>query len=122
MYFNQELKVGQNNNTGVGFDTAKANISQTLVYNAPTTALSGSWINIFWNDTTGLNGVHTLSGTGVVDGKQLNTNLYLHLADKQSFVFSVSADAAFTTQKVTLTPVGRTVSSENDVRKRLLGY
>ena len=122
MYFNQDLKVGQNNNTGVGFDTAKANISQTLVYNAPTTALSGSWINIFWNDTTGLNGVHTLSGTGVVDGKQLNKNLYLHLADKQSFVFSVSADAAFTTQKVTLTPVGRTVSSKDDVRKRLLGY
>lgn len=122
MYFNQELKVGQNNNTGVGLQTAKANIGQTLIYNAPNTALSGSWVNFFWNDTVGLNGVHTLSGTGVCDGVMLGSTLYLHTADKQTFSFSVSADAANTVQKVTLTPRGRIASSKNDVRKQLLGY
>ena len=122
MYFNQELKVGQNNDTGVGFDTAKANNRQTMVYNAPTGSLSGSWVSFYWNDTVGLNGVHTLSGTGVCDGVNLGKTLYLHTADKQSFSFSVSADAAFTLQKVTLHPVGRTVSSKDDVRKHLLGY
>jgi hypothetical protein len=122
IYFNQELKVGENNNTGVGFDTAKKNNGQTLVYNATTGALSGSWININWTDTVGLNGVHTLSGTGVVDGALIGRTIYLHTLDKQAFSFTVAAGAAFSTQTVTLTSVGRTVLSKNDVRKRLLGY
>jgi hypothetical protein len=122
IYYNQELKVGENNNTGVGFNTAKKNNGQTFIYNAPTGALSGSWININWTDTVGLNGVHTLSGTGIVDGALIGRTIYLHTLDKQSFSFTVAAGAAFSTQTVTLTPVGRTVSSKNDVRKRLLGY
>ncbi len=122
IYFNQELKVGENNNTGVGFDSAKKNNGQTLVYNAPTGALSGSWVNINWADTVGLNGVHTLSGTGVVDGANIGKTIYLHTLDKQSFSFVAAASAAFSTQTVTLTPRGRTVSSKNDVRKTLLGY
>jgi hypothetical protein len=124
IYYNTEVGVGGDLGDGIHFVSAQSNVGQKIIYNEPPTlSLSGSGITIFWNDTVGLNGVHSMSGVATVDGRTGFGNVFgIHMRDKQTFTFTVSAQAANTTQKVILTPVGRTILSRTDIRKTLLGY
>ena len=123
IYYNTEVGVGNTLGDGITFTSAKADVGQMIVYNEPRVqGLSGSWIDIYWNDTVGLKGVYSLSGVARIDGREFGNKFGIHMPDKQTFTFTVSAQAAFTTQKVYLTPAGRTILSRTDLRKTLLGY